>query len=308
MSHIPVLLAEVLAAFPVQSGQVFLDGTVGYGGHAKALLEQVHGSFTYIGLDRDEQALAHCREQFASDSRVRLVHASYKDAGAVLNEQGIDTVDHILLDLGASSPQFDQGERGFSFQSKGPLDMRFDQSQGQTAADILNTYKEQDLEEVIREYGEERHAKLIARALVAARREQPFADTEQLAQVVERSIPRRLWPKRIHPATRVFQALRIEVNQELETIRLALPALIERLKPGGRIGIISFHSLEDRIVKQTFRQAAKSCVCPPESIICTCKTIPQLSIITKRPIIATDEEQKQNPRSRSAKLRIAQKL
>lgn len=308
MPHIPVLLAEVLAALPVQSGQVFLDGTVGYGGHAKAILEQVQGSFTYIGLDRDEQALSHCRQQFAGDARVRLVHASYKDAGTVLTELGIESVDHILLDLGASSPQFDESGRGFSFQANGPLDMRFDRSQGNTAADVLNTYKEQDLEEVIREYGEERHAKRIARAIVAARKLNSFAETEQLAKVVEQSIPRRLWPKRIHPATRVFQALRIEVNDELETIRLALPRLIERLKPGGYIGIISFHSLEDRIVKHTFRQAAKSCVCPPESIICTCKTSPQLRLITKRPIIASDAEQTQNPRSRSAKLRIAQKL
>ncbi len=228
--------------------------------------------------------------------------------GVVLSDLKIPEIDFILYDLGVSSAHYDDGERGFSLRFDAPLDMRFDRSQGNTAADVLNTYKEQDLEEVIREYGEERHAKRIARAIVTARKQQPFAETEQLAKVVEQSIPRRLWPKRIHPATRVFQALRIEVNDELETIRLALPTLIERLKPGGYIGIISFHSLEDRIVKHTFRQAAKSCVCPPESIICTCKTTPQLRLITKRPIIASDAEQTQNPRSRSAKLRIAQKL
>ncbi len=306
--HLPVLLDEVVKTLQPKSGQTFLDGTVGYGGHAKAILALVGGSFTYIGLDRDEVALAHCREQFAGDERVKLVHASYGDAAQALTDLGIESVDAILLDLGASSPQFDEAGRGFSFQMSGPLDMRFDQTQVKTAAGVLNTYKEDELERIIRDYGEERFAKRIARAIVARRKGNPFSETIHLVETVEAAIPRRAWPKKISPATRTFQALRIEVNDELETLKRALPELISKLKVGGRIGVISFHSLEDRIVKQTFKQATLDCVCPPQLILCVCDTTPQLSLITKKPIIASEEEEKQNPRARSAKLRVAQKL
>lgn len=308
MQHLPVLADEIVKAIQPKSGQVVLDGTVGYGGHAKLLLASAHGPFTYIGLDRDEKALAHCQSLFAGQENVHVAHANYAEAPAVLANLGIDKLDAVLLDLGASSPQFDQPQRGFSFQFSGPLDMRFDQSAGKTAAEVLNTYKEQDLARVIRDYGEERFAKRIAKKIVERRREQPFTETLHLVEVVEQAIPRKSWPRSIHPATRTFQALRIEVNNELELLKQALPQLILLLKPGGRIAVISFHSLEDRIVKQTFKKATLTCVCPPEFIICTCKTTPQLSLVNKKPIVATDEEQKQNPRSRSAKLRIAQKV
>lgn len=309
MAHIPVLLDEVVAALQPKPGQVFLDGTVGYGGHAAAILARAQGSFTYIGLDRDPQAVAHCLALFHADERFRAVQASYLEARAVLADLGHDGVDAVLLDLGASSPQFDAAERGFSFQQDGPLDMRFDPgSREQTAADILNTYKEQEIADIIWHYGEDRFAKKISAAVVAARREQPFATTRQFAELIERTIPRRLWPKTIHPATRAFQALRIATNDELNTIRKALPMLVDMLRPGGRIAVISFHSLEDRLVKQAFREASKTCLCPPEAIVCVCRHQPQLQLITKMPIIASELEQKHNPRSRSAKLRVAEKL
>lgn len=308
MPHIPVMRDEVVSALTPKEGAIILDGTAGYGGHAQALLAAVDGPFTYIGLDRDAEAVAHTQTMLAGDSRAHVVHASYGQAAEVLSGMDIDAVDGVLLDLGASSPQFDVAERGFSFQLNGPLDMRFDRQQGKTAADILNTYKEQDLEDIIREYGEERYAKRIARAIVARRKTKPFAQTLDLVEVVERAVPRRFWPKRIHPATRTFQALRLEVNDELGIIRAALPQLIGLLKPGGRLAVITFHSLEDRIVKQTFKKASLSCVCPPQMIVCQCNTVPQLKLITKKPLIPSEEEQTQNPRSRSAKLRIAEKL
>lgn len=309
MAHIPVLLDEVVSALNPKPDQIIVDGTVGYGGHAQAVLALVQGSFTYIGLDRDPQAIQHCRSLFTSEPRIKLVHASYGDMRRVLLAEGVSGVDAILLDLGASSPQFDAQERGFSFQQDGPLDMRFDPTgEAPTAADIVNTYKEQDISDLIHEYGEERFAKKIAARIVDKRKQKPFSTTRELAELIESAIPRRLWPKTIHPATRTFQALRIAANDELNTLRKALPVMIELLNPGGRLVIISFHSLEDRLVKQAFRQASKTCLCPPEAIVCVCQHKPQLQLITKKPIIASPQEQKQNPRSRSAKLRVAEKL
>lgn len=309
MPHQPVLLSEVVKALDVQPGQTVLDGTVGYGGHAKALLEAVNGSLTYIGLDRDEDALAYTRKRLKSFKGLKLAHASYVLGAEVLKATGIPSVDAILLDLGASSPQFDEPKRGFSFQKDGPLDMRFDVSSAdKSAADILNTYREQEIERIIRDYGEDRFAKNIAAAIVKRRGEELFSRTEQLRTLIESVIPRRSWPKNIHPATRTFQALRIETNKELDTLAAALPQLVTALKPGGKIAVISFHSLEDRIVKQFFKDQSLDCVCPKEVPVCTCNTVPRLRILTKKPVQATPEEQKQNPRSRSAKLRVAQKI
>jgi 16S rRNA (cytosine1402-N4)-methyltransferase len=309
MPHLPVLLSEVVKALDVQPGQTVLDGTLGFGGHAKALLEAAKGSLTYIGLDRDADAITHSRALLRQYKNVHIVQASYLQAKEVVAELGVQSVDAVLLDLGASSPQFDRPERGFSFQHDGPLDMRFDVSSNEmTAADILNIYREQELERIIRDFGEERYAGRIAKAIAAARGQQPFTRTEELREVVEKAIPRRFWPKRIHPATRTFQALRIETNKELDTLTNALPNLLTLLKPGGRMAIISFHSLEDRIVKQFFRDQSLDCVCPKEIPVCTCNTVPKLKILTKKPVQATSEEEKQNPRSRSAKLRVAQKI
>lgn len=308
MPHIPVLPDEVLQALQPREGQTILDGTVGYGGHAAMILSAVSGPLTYIGLDRDADAVAHTSKLLEADRRIQVIRDSYGHAASVLTTLGISAVDGVLLDLGASSPQFDEPERGFSLKSSGPLDMRFDTNEGKTAADVLNTYTEQDLVRVIKEFGEERYAKRIAKAVAAARKEKPFEHSSELTALIERAIPRRFWPKHIHPATRTFQALRIEVNTELDILSRALPELIELLNPGGRIAVISFHSLEDRIVKQVFKQASLSCVCPPEAIVCQCQTTPKVRVITKKPIIPSEEEQIQNPRSRSAKLRVAEKL
>ena len=300
MQHLPVLLEEVIAALKIKKGGIYLDGTVGYGGHAQAILEK---GGKVIGIDRDQQAIEYTQKKLPE---VELYQGSYADIDNILEEQ---SVDGILLDLGASSPQFDQAERGFSFKADGPLDMRFDvNGTKKTAADILNTYQQPRLEKIIREYGQERFAKKIAKAIVNNRKTKKFARTDDLRQLIEKVIPRRAWPPAIHPATRTFQALRIEVNQELDQLEEALPKLVDRLKKGGRIVVISFHSLEDRIVKHFYKLAEKSCVCPLEFPECRCDKQPTLQIVTKKPITATKTEIKQNARSRSAKMRVAERI
>jgi len=305
--HLPVLEKEIIEALEPKAGMIILDGTVGYGGHATALYK-TESSLTYIGLDRDLTAITATKDRLRAYDNVHIVHESYRDADTVLEGLGIPLVDGILLDLGASSPQFDEPERGFSFMKDGPLDMRFDiDRQEKTAADILNTYPVQELISIFREYGEERYAKTIATAIVDRRKETPFVQTQDLSSLLEGMTPKHK-QGRIHPATRVFQALRIEVNQELKQLKEALPKLVNLLKPGGTIAIISFHSLEDRIVKQFFREAQKDCVCPKEFPVCRCKKEQTLKIITKKPIQAAKTEIQSNPRSRSAKMRIAQRV
>lgn len=311
--HVPVLLDEVIAALNLREGGIYLDGTVGYGGHAEAILA-AGKNLKYIGLDRDQIALDHTKKRLAKYGKsIALYNASYLNANEVLKEEGIEAVDGILLDLGASSPQFDDASRGFSFKEDGPLDMRFDISgttseEGKTAADIVNTYQKDELRRIMKDYGEERYAGKIAHAIVERRKLKPFSMTSELKELVEQAIPRKYWPKQIHPATKTFQALRIETNQELEQLKQALPKLVSMLRPGGRIAIISFHSLEDRIVKQAFRYATKNCICPKEFPVCRCDKNQTLKLITKKPITAAKTEIKQNVRSRSAKLRIAEHL
>lgn len=302
MRHKPVLLNEVIEALNLKSDGIYLDGTLGYGGHAEAILKR--GVKKLIGLDRDEDALKSAKDRLESFKNTEFHHASYAEAHEVIDKE----LDGILLDLGASSPQFDDPERGFSLKQDGPLDMRFDIGSKKTAADILNTYRQDRLIKLIREYGEERHAAKIAKAIVRARREKKFSRTFELKELIEKTIPRKSWPKNIHPATRTFQALRIEVNNELEILKKALPILVNMLKAGGRIAVISFHSLEDRIVKQAFRLAEKSCVCPKEIPVCRCDKEQTLKVISKKPIQPTKTEIKNNVRSRSAKLRVAERL
>jgi 16S rRNA (cytosine1402-N4)-methyltransferase len=291
--HEPVLLAEVTAHLAPARGGLFVDCTLGAGGHARALLEG--GATRLIGFDRDEDALALTREALAPwADRIDLVHADYRLLPAVLDARGIDLVSGILADLGVSSMQLDQAERGFSFRVEAPLDMRMDRSQGETAADLLATADEQHIADAIYQFGEERHSRRIARAIVAARAAAPIETTTQLATIVRRAIPTRGW-QRIDPATRTFQALRIWVNRELEGLASFLRDAVARLDAGARIAIIAFHSLEDRIVKHTFRQLSQD----PAS---------RLGIVTKRPIEATEAEVARNPRARSAKLRVAERL
>ncbi len=301
--HIPVLLAPTLALLEVRQGGRYIDGTVGGGGHALAILEASGPDGRLLGLDQDPQALQIAGARLPND-QVVLVNANFRDLQRVASEHGFTNVDGILLDLGVSSLQFDTAERGFAFQHDAPLDMRMSPATPVTAADLVNSLPEGELADIIYEYGEEPASRRIARAIVAAR---PIQTTGQLAQVVARAAgkPGR-W--RIHPATRTFQALRIAVNDELGALTAALPQAVSLLAPGGRLAVISFHSLEDRIVKTFFRDEARDCICPPRQPVCTCGHTATLRIITRKPVEADEAEVQQNSRARSAKLRVAERL
>ena len=291
--HQAVLTAEVLTFLAPQRGGLFVDCTVGLGGHARVLLE--HGASRVIGLDRDREALSQAHTALSAwAEHVELHHANYKDVDAVLNTSQISSVDGVLADLGVSSLHLDGEGRGFSFRRDEPLDMRMDQSTGQTAADLIRNTSEQTLADIIFKYGEERQSRRIARAIVEARRTSPVTSTGDLASIVRRSFRRKGYT-RIDPATRTFQAIRIWVNQELEGLEVALEAMCRRLRMGARLVVISFHSLEDRIVKHTFRALERG----GEVAI---------RVLTKRPVIPQDEEVERNPRARSAKLRVAERV
>jgi 16S rRNA (cytosine1402-N4)-methyltransferase len=303
VTHRPVLYQEIIHALRPKSGGRYVDGTLGAGGHATGLLAESEPGGNLLGLDVDPQALELARQTLAPfGERTWLIRAPYTSLPTQLAELGWDLVDGILLDLGASSMQFDSPERGFSFLADGPLDMRFDPSNPLTAAEIVNRWPEQELADLIFRFGEEPASRRIARALVAAR---PVDDTRQLAAIIERIKPRR-GPH--HPATQTFQALRIAVNGELESVEKILPLAISALTPGGRLAIISFHSLEDRLVKEFFRRESKDCICPPPQPICTCGHKAIIKEITRRPITPAEAEIHRNPRARSAKLRVAEKL
>jgi 16S rRNA (cytosine1402-N4)-methyltransferase len=303
-----VLLDAVLDGLRVSDhpARRFVDGTVGAGGHAAAVLSAAPEA-RLLGLDRDPAALALARERLAPfGDRATLRHASYEQIAEIVPGWLGDApgVDGILLDLGISSMQVDDPARGFAFMHDGPLDMRFDPSSaGITAADIVNTWDADEIADILFRYGEERHSRRIARAVVAAR---PITSTRQLADVVAHA--QRGPREKIHPATRTFQALRIAVNDELGALERVLPRAIDLLRPGGRLAVISFHSLEDRIVKQTFKEEAADCICPPRQPVCTCGHAARVDLITRKPITASADEIAQNPRARSAKLRIVARL
>jgi len=302
--HIPVLLEAVLRALAPRPGGRFLDGTVGDGGHTEALLIACAPDGLVLALDRDPAALSRTLHRLGSLARRCLLRrGSFADLGAHLDAEGWGLLDGILLDLGISSPQLADPDRGFSFQSPGPLDMRLDPSGGRTAADLVNGLSEAALAEVLYRFGEERRSRRIARAIVAAR---PVTTTTALAEVVAGAVGR--GGGRIHPATRTFQALRIAVNEELEALADALPQAVDRLAPGGRLAVISFHSLEDRTVKQFLRAASSDCVCPPDVPECRCQHRATLRLLTRRPIAPSPVEVEANPRSRSARLRVAERL
>ena len=301
--HTPVLYQQVLAALEPQDGGRYVDGTVGAGGHAAGILARSGPDGELLGLDRDPAALELAAERLAEyGSRVHLRQASYEDMAREARGLGWSAVQGVLLDLGLSSMQLDEPERGFSFRSEGPLDMRFGPDVGRTAADLVNTLQEAELAELIAEYGEEPKARRVAQAIVRAR---PLQTTRELAEVVAQVAGTR---RRVHPATRTFQALRIAVNDELNTLRRGLSAATQLLAPGGRLAVIAFHSLEDRIVKRTFRRESKDCICPPEQPICTCDHVAKLRRISRGVIRPEDEEIERNPRARSARLRIAERL
>lgn len=302
--HVPVLYNEVIYALQPQPGGKYVDCTLGAGGHAFGILEASGPDGRLLGLDLDPHALDIAEGRLTQfGKRVIMVKASFVTLERQLSTLGWKTVNGVLLDLGVSSMQLDMSERGFSFRSDAPLDMRFDPQEKNTAADLVNNLPESDLADLIYRFGEERGSRRIARAIVAAR---PIHTTGQLAAVVAKAASGR--KSNIHPATRTFQALRIATNSELDAVEQVLPKAVSVLEPGGRLAVISFHSLEDRIVKQFFRNASQDCLCPPKQPICTCGHTAQVKEITRKPIVPTQSESKQNPRARSAKLRVVEKL
>ncbi|MBK9516424.1 MAG: 16S rRNA (cytosine(1402)-N(4))-methyltransferase RsmH [Anaeromyxobacter sp.] len=303
--HAPVLAREVVELLRPGPGRLFLDGTLGGGGHTALFLE---AGAHVIGMDKDPRALAAATARLARYGEAfRAVRGDFRDAKNVLAALHLDGVDGALVDLGVSSPQLDDPSRGFSFRQGGPLDMRMG-PEGQTLADLLERLDERELARVIDEYGEERYARPVARAIKAALATGEPLDTARLAEVVSQAIPRKAWPPRIHPATRTFQALRIAVNDELGALTAWLEALPALVRPGGRAGAISFHSLEDRAVKEKFRSLCQACVCPPGMPVCGCGAAASFRAVTRKAVVAADDEVAENPRARSARLRVVEKL
>jgi len=307
--HIPVLPAEVTKHLSMHPGSIIVDCTLGGAGHAKRIADSIAPTGTLVGIDQDDAALDAATDALCLGRQITLLKGNFSDLDHLLPRAGIAYADGFLFDLGASSPQLDSPERGFSYQREAPLDMRMDSASGGiTAADVVNTYTEEELTRVIHEYGEERWASRIAAFIVAARGRQPIGTTTELVKVIKDAVPasaRRTGP---HPARRTFQALRIEVNRELEVLEEGLRSAVRWLVPGGRIVVISYHSLEDRVVKSMFAELASGCECPPELGVCTCGRVPVLRVVTKRPVEPTAAEVERNPRARSARLRAAEKL
>ena len=307
--HLSVLPDEVIQFLNPRQGGIYLDGTLGGGGHAGLILERCIPDGMLIGMDQDQEALRAAGRRLADyGTALLLVHANFGELEQHLDRLGVPALDGLILDLGVSSHQLDSAGRGFSFQQDAPLDMRMDTSRGETAADLLNDLPEQELERIIKEYGEERWAKRIAAFIVRARQESAIETTMQLVDIVKGAVPKAKWEERIHPATRTFQAIRIAVNRELESLEKGLRAAMDRLKPGGRGVVISFHSLEDRIVKHIFREYAAGCTCPRNFPVCACNNTPRVRVLTGKPVTATMQEIEANARSRSAKLRAVERL
>ncbi len=307
--HTPVLLEEVISNLRCRPGGIFVDGTVGGGGHARRILETTKPDGLLIGLDRDDDALRESGERLAAfGTRVILRKANFSGLSDILSELGINRVDGILLDLGVSSHQLDTPERGFSFASDDPLDMRMDRGQEISAYEFVNQASEEELQKVIWEYGEETMAGRIARSIVRERRNGPIRTTSALSEIVVRALPSAHRRRKIHPATKTFQAIRIRINDELNSLMKAIESGIDKLKTGGRFCIISFHSLEDRIVKNSFRSWERTCVCPPDLPVCTCRRQKKLKVLTTKPILPQPVEIDMNPRARSARLRTAERI
>jgi 16S rRNA (cytosine1402-N4)-methyltransferase len=308
-SHIPVLKEECLAYLDVKPDGVYIDGTLGGGGHSEAILSRL-SSGRLLGIDRDAEAIAAAAERLSRfGERFISVKSNFADIESAAKSVGIERADGVLFDLGVSSYQLDNPSRGFSYSADAPLDMRMDASSGMTAEDVVNNYSEADLERILRDYGEERFARSIAAAIVRERSERAIRTTKELSDIVTSAIPvRAARAEKQHPAKRSFQAIRIEVNGELEAVKTGVEAAVRLLKPGGRICVITFHSLEDRLVKQSFAALAQGCTCPRDFPVCVCGKKPELRILTKKPVTAGEDELGKNTRSRSAKLRAAEKL
>ena len=303
--HISIMPDEVIEYLNIKPDGIYVDGTLGGGGHALLVAGRLSGQGRLIGIDQDGDAIRAAGERLADyRDRVEIVRDNYSSMRKILEDRSIDRVDGILLDLGVSSWQLDQGQRDFSYREDAPLDMRMDQRQDLTAADIVNDYSETDLFHVIRNYGEDPFAKNIAKHIVRARAEKPVETTGQLADIIKAAIPAKVRKGGGHPAKRTFQALRIEVNQELEVLKSNLEDMVDLLNDGGRICVITFHSLEDRIVKKTFRACENPCICPPEFPVCTCGKVSKGRVLTRKPVLPDPNELEENSRARSAKLRV----
>lgn len=303
--HKSVLLNETIDGLNIQPDGIYVDGTLGGGGHAYEVCRRLGDKGSIVGIDQDAAAIEAAGNRLKDfGEKVTIVRSNYCDMKSKLHELGIDKVDGIVLDLGVSSYQLDTAERGFSYREDAPLDMRMDTRQKMTARDIVNDYEEMELYRVIRDYGEDKFAKNIAKHIVAARKVKPIETTGELTEIIRASIPMKYQKKSGHPAKRTFQAIRIELNRELEVLKDSLDDMIDLLNPGGRLCIITFHSLEDRIVKSAFRKNENPCICPSDFPVCVCGKVSKGSILTRKPILPSEEEMEENSRAKSAKLRI----
>ena len=306
--HISVLLTESISSLNIDPAGIYVDGTLGLGGHSGEIAKRLTTG-RLISIDRDETALAAAEERLAAyRDRVTLVHSNFSRLGEVLEELGVTGVDGMLFDLGVSSPQLDEPERGFSYMHDAPLDMRMDATASLTARDVVNYWSFEDLRRILFEYGEERYAPAIAKAIVKARETAPIETTFELTELIRRAMPAAALREKQHPAKRSFQAIRIAVNDELGSVSKLMRCAFGRLNKGGRLAVITFHSLEDRIVKSEMQQASKGCTCPPEFPVCVCGKKPLVKLVSRKPIVSGKKELEENPRARSAKLRIAEKL
>ena len=303
--HKSVLLEETIEGLRVKPDGIYVDGTLGGAGHASEVCRRLSAKGRFIGIDQDQDAIVAASERLAAyKDRVTIIRSNYCYMVDELKNLGIHQVDGIVLDLGVSSYQLDNEERGFTYRADAPLDMRMDQRQSRTAADIINGYEEKELYRIIRDYGEDKFAKNIAKHIVAARQEKPVRTTGELTEIIRRAIPMKIQAAGGHPAKRTFQAIRIELNRELDVLRESLDGMIDILSDGGRICVITFHSLEDRIVKTIFRKNENPCTCPPDFPVCVCGKKSKGKVITRKPILPGEQELEENSRSKSAKLRI----
>ena len=307
-THRPVLLDECIEALAIRPDGVYLDGTLGRAGHSREIVKRLTRG-RLICVDRDQAALDAAGERLAGwMDKVTLVHSNFDRVADILDELGLRGADGMLFDLGVSSPQLDDASRGFSYMADAPLDMRMDRSEGLTAADVVNTWPQEELRRILQQYGEERYAPSIAAAIVRRRQERPIATTGELVEVIKSGMPAKALKEKQHPAKRSFQAIRIAVNDELASVDRMLQGAVPRLNRGGRLAVITFHSLEDRIVKNALAQFARGCVCPPDFPVCVCGRTPDVKLTPKKPILPSEREIEENPRARSAKLRVAEKL
>ena len=307
--HKPVLLDECLEALAIKPDGIYLDGTLGRAGHSLEIVRRLTEGGRLIGVDRDETALDAAKVRLADYmDRVTLVHSNFSRIDGILDELGISGVDGMLFDLGVSSPQLDDAERGFSYMNDAPLDMRMDRAASLTAREVVNCWSYEELRRILFEYGEERYAPVIAKHICQRREERPIETTLELVDIIKNAMPPKALREKQHPAKRSFQAIRIAVNGELDELPPMLNAAADRLNPGGRLAVISFHSLEDRIIKKTMQELATGCTCPPNFPVCVCGKTPKMKLVSRKPIVSGAAELTYNPRARSAKLRVAEKL